>query len=245
MGGVGEERVNYDSGHHDIEMIKGEGEAPGEIQRKVLDEIFGRPRARVFLAILVIELGVFFAGMLSPLDTASQQQLLNEGKSIVQSATSGTPVQTFFAIFLNNFRVALLEMVPVLGYFLAGISLFTTGEVLQVFSLADNIPPIASGIATFVFPHALVEFAGYAFALTEGTMVIRAAVGRKLKAEIKLAGYEVIVVAATLALAALIETVEIVSPIVGLVMWLPVILIMMALFLKVRGGPAQRVDTPI
>ena len=203
---------------------------------RIIAELLTPLRVKLFILLLASSIIIFFAAMVIPIDALQEQRLLSEGKSLVQSATGGSPVQTFLAIFLNNIRVALLEMIPAFGFIFWGASLYITGQVLQAFSLSANIPPFATGIITFAFPHALVEFAGYSFALTEGVMIIRAPFKRKFRAELRFAGYEILLVAATLVLAAVIETVEIVSPGVGLVMWIPIILIIVAVVPRVRTG---------
>ncbi len=189
--------------------------------------------------LLVTSIAIFFAAMAIPVDPAQRQSLVSEGKSLVQSATSGSPIDTFLVIFPNNMRVALIEIIPAVGIVFWFVSLYTTGQVLQAFSLDANIPPFATGIITFAFPHGVVEFAGYAFAVTEGMMLVWARFKHRFRAELRFAGYELLLVAATLILAAVIETVEIVSPGVGLLMWIPVLLITVAVVRKVRQGNPQ------
>ena len=217
-------------------MLQEEPAETTENRAKIIAQILSPRRVKLFVVLLVSSIAIFFAAMAIPIDASQEQSLLSEGKSLLQSATGGSSVDTFVVIFVNNVRVALIEMIPVLGFLFWGVSLYTTGQVLQAFSLSVKIPPLATGIITFAFPHALVEFAGYSFALSEGTILLWAALKRRFRAELRLAGYQVFLVAATLLLAALIETVEIVSPGVGLVMWIPVILIITGAALRVRTG---------
>jgi hypothetical protein len=202
----------------------------------IIDEILSPLRVKIAVVLLATSIAIFFAAMAIPIDTSQQKTLLSEGKSLLQSATSGSSIETFVAIFLNNIRVALIEMIPAVGFVFWSVSLYTTGQVLQAFSLDANIPPFATGLITFAFPHGLVEFAGYAFAVTESVMLIFSGVKHRLRAELRIAGFEILLVAGTLVLAAVVETVEIVSPGVGLLMWVPVILIVVAVVRKVRHG---------
>ncbi len=217
-------------------MLQDDSKEAKDNRTSIIDEILSPLRVKLSVLLLAISIAIFFAAMAIPIDSAQRQSLVSEGKSLIQSATSGTSIDTFLAIFLNNIRVALPEMIPALGLVVWSFSLFTTGQVLQAFSLDANIPPFATGIITFAFPHGVVEFAGYAFAVTEGTMLVLAPFKHRFRAEVRFVGYELVLVAATLILAAVIETVEIVSPGVGLLMWIPVILIVVAVFRKVRQG---------
>ncbi len=220
-------------------MLQAAPTKPRSSARTALDQLLRPARVRTIVVLLVIELVLFFSALLIPIDATQQQALVSRYNSIVQSATGGSAFQTFTVIFLNNVRVALLEMVPVFGVSLWGFSLYTTGQVLQAFAISANIPPVAAGIVTFIFPHAIVEFAGYSLAVAEGVMLIWAVFRRRLRAEVTLAAYNIVLVGAALGLAAVIETVEIVSPGVGLVMWGPVILITLAVVLKAKRGPAR------
>src|SRR2546425_10301402 len=142
-------------------------------QKNLIGGGFGSRRLLLFLAVLVIELTIFFIAMAFPLNPAQQQSLNQEGQQLVQSVNSGGPLDTFSGIFLNNVRIALIEAIPFVGPVFLGYSIFYTGEVLQAFAVLNKppVPPLLLGAVTFVFPHALLEFAGYAMAVTAGVGV--------------------------------------------------------------------------
>src|SRR2546428_10105442 len=123
--------------------------------------------------------------MAFPLDPAQQRSLNQEGQQLVQSVNGGGPLDTFSGIFLNNVRIALIEAIPFVGPVFLGYSIFYTGEVLQAFALSANppLPPLILGAVTFVFPHALIEFGGYAVAVTAGAMLIWPRVKRRPTAQ--------------------------------------------------------------
>jgi uncharacterized membrane protein SpoIIM required for sporulation len=187
---------------------------------------FGSRRVLIFVAVLVIELTIFFGAMSYPLDPAQQQSLNQEGQQLVQSVNSGGPLDTFFGIFLNNVRIGLIEAIPFVGPVFLGYSIFYTGEVLQAFAVSSNPPisPLILGAVTFVFPHALIEFAGYAVAVTAGVMLIWAGIKKRLRTEIKTYAQEVLIAGAILLVAAATETAEIVNSqtLLPLALWVPI-----------------------
>jgi len=215
-------------------------------QKNLIGGRFGSRRLLLFLAVLVIELTVFFIAMAFPLDPAQQRSLNQEGQQLVQSVNGGGPLDTFSGIFLNNVRIALIEAIPFVGPVFLGYSIFYTGEVLQAFALSANppLPPLILGAVTFVFPHALIEFAGYAVAVTAGVMLIWAGIKRRLRTEIRVYAQEVLIAGAILLVAAATETAEIVSSqtLLPLVLWVPIaigIVVIWAWLHKVHARQGQ------
>src|SRR5207245_9004291 len=60
-------------------------------QKNLIGGRFGSRRLLLFLAVLVIELTVFFVAMAFPLDPAQQRSLNQEGQQLVQSVNGGGP----------------------------------------------------------------------------------------------------------------------------------------------------------
>ncbi len=195
-------------------------------QKNLISGRFGSKRLLLFLAVLLIELIVFFAAMAFPLDRSQQQSLYQEGQQLIQSVNGGGPLDMFSGIFLNNVRIALIEAIPFVGPVFLGYSIFYTGEVLQAFAVSSTppFPPLVLGVVTFVFPHALIEFAGYAVAVTAGLMLIWAGIKKRLRLEIKIYAQEVLIAGAVLLVAAATETAEIVisETLLTLVLWVPI-----------------------
>jgi len=195
-------------------------------RNNLLGERFGSRRVLLFLAVLLIELTIFFMAMAFPLDPTQQQSLYTEGQQLVQSVNGGGPLDMFYGIFLNNVRIALIDAIPFVGPVFLGYSIFYTGEVLQAFAVSSNppVPPLILGAVTFVFPHALIEFAGYAVAVTASVMLVWAGIKKRLRAEIRVYAQEVLIAGAILFVAAATETIEIVTSetFLTLVLWVPI-----------------------
>ncbi len=200
------------------------------------------PRFLLFLAILIIELVLFFAAMAVPLDPVQQRSFLSEGKQLTQSLNGTNPLDTFYVIYLNNVRIGLIEAVPFVGPLFFGYSIYTSGQILAAFAISTNLPPLLLGAVTFIFPHALIEFAGYAIAVTAGLMLILSGIRRRMRKEIRVFAKEIFAAGALLLVAAVIEALELVSPLFGFALWLPIALLLIAVSLwwkRVRSSQTK------
>lgn len=188
--------------------------------KSALDDLLDRRRLLLIFAILIIEVVVFAVGLLTPLPQSTQQILANETNNQFGFAKSATPPQLVVFIFAHNLPIALAEMVPVLGAVLFGLYIYGTGLAAQAIVVSAGHSAIYGAILLF-FPYSLVELSSYAIAVGAGVMLIVALVKERLRRELKVFGLEAIVIAVFLLLAATMETVTGISPIVGFALWLP------------------------
>ncbi len=193
--------------------------------------LFRSPRVLLFLAILIIAIVLFLAAMSVPLDPAQQRTFLSAGQNITESVSATNPLDTISFIYLNNVRIGLIEAVPFVGPLFFGYSIYTSGQILEAFAVSINVPPLLLGAVTFIFPHALIEFAGYAVAVTAGVMLIVSGIRRRMRKEIRVFAKELLAAGALLLAAAVIETLEIVSPLFGFALWLPIALLLIVVSL--------------
>ncbi len=184
-------------------------------------ELLGRRRVGLVLTVLLVELAIFFLATWVPVDAATQQALQKEAKNLSGSTSGLSPPDMFFYIFTHNVMVAFGEIVPVLGGFLWVISIYATGQVIQVVALSQGAPGLLYGVLILFFPFAIVELSAYAVAVTSGTMLIVAWRRHRLRWEAKVLVLEAGLVAALLFSAAAMETVTIVDPILGFLLWIP------------------------
>ncbi len=184
-------------------------------------ELLGGRRATFFGIALLLEFGIFFGAMIYPIDPAQQQALMQQANTLVGTTAGQGPLGIFAAIFANNLRVALLEMIPVAGAALFVISIFTTGQVIQALAISSNLPGPVFGLALFFFPFSIVELSAYAVAVASGTMLLASLRRKSFGREARVFVLEVVVVAAAILLAAAMETVGLVNPFVSFALWLP------------------------
>ncbi len=186
----------------------------------ILGELFERRRLLLFLAVLVIEFGIFAAGLFTPLSGQAQLDLQNQTNTAFASVPTATAPQLASFIFQHNLAIAAFELVPVLGALFFVYSIYVTGVVAQVIALGAGYPG-QYGAVLFVFPYSLVEVSAYAMAVGAGVMLLVALRKKRLGRELRVFVLEMTAVVGVLLTAAVMETVTRFSPVVGLLLWIP------------------------
>jgi Stage II sporulation protein M len=214
-------------------MSVAEGEVPSG-EKSALGYFLSRGRLILVAIAVGIELAIFFAGAVVPVDQATQQ-VLNQTANGLRNATTNAPaLVTMRVIFSNNLRVALIEMIPGIGPVAFVASIFTTGQLLQVITMATGIPGILTALILFVFPYTIVELSAYGLAVVSGSMLIVAWRKKTLHREIRVFFYEAVGVVVILFVAAAMETATLQSLSVGIGLWLPLGLFVAWLAIKLR-----------
>ncbi|MDG6988637.1 MAG: stage II sporulation protein M [Nitrososphaerota archaeon] len=202
--------------------------APPQPQKGALEELFDRGRVRVALAVLVVEVAVFAAGLLIPLSPSTQQSLAQQANTEFSPLKTAGFAQTVYFIFSHNLTIALGETVPLLGALFLLFSIYSTGLVGQALMVAQGLPgPWAMFL--FAFPDTIVELSGYAIAAGSGVMLLVAWRRKRLHREARVFGLELASVAGVLLVAATMETTLTFYPLLGLTLWIPTALAVVAI----------------
>jgi len=191
-----------------------------ESPRTALYELFDRRRLLLILVILLLEIGIFVAGILTPLSSSVRQSFENQTNAQFASVPTATPPQLLSLIFTHNFPYALVEMIPVLGALFFASSIYVTGVVAQV-SAAGYGYPGQFGAVLLLFPYSLVEFSAYAIAVGAGVMLLLSWRRGRLGRELRVFVLEIVAVGLVLGVAALMETLTKFYPLLGLALWIP------------------------
>lgn len=193
---------------------------------------FARRGLWVCLALFIIEVGLFFAVTSLPFFPGEQALYTSQSNEInSQFQGAGLP-STFWGIFVNNFRIALIEVIPGIGLLLFAFSLYATARILQVISMNDHASPIIVVLILLLFfPHSWIELPAYAVATAEGIFLLYAvfkwlfdSTGRssvKWRAELAQLVINIAIVTVMLLVAALFESVEIQIGLLFWVTWIP------------------------
>ncbi len=185
-----------------------------------MSELFDRRRLLLMLAILLVEVGVFAAGLTTPLSVDVRQSIENQTNSQFASVPTASAPQLFTFIFTHNLPFALVEMIPILGALVFISSIYVTGLAAQVGALAYGYPG-QFGAVLLLFPYAFVEFSAYAVAVGAGIMLISSWRKGRLGRELRVLVLEMAAVPLLLLAAAVMETTTKFSPLVGFALWLP------------------------
>ncbi|MGA2666436.1 MAG: hypothetical protein ABSF83_15980, partial [Nitrososphaerales archaeon] len=104
-------------------MVAEPGRAGGSGIRGAVAELASRGLL-VYLVLFVIEIALFFVISSLPFFSGEQALYTGQAKQLNSTFANQGFVSTFGGIFLNNYRIALLEMVPGLGVILFALSLY-------------------------------------------------------------------------------------------------------------------------
>lgn len=146
-----------------------------------------------------------------------------------------------YQIFTNNFRIALLEMIPIFGVILFALSIYETARVTEAIAGINSESPLLLVILLLViFPHSWIELPAYAVATAEGLYLLYALAKafrgdrRRLSMEAAQLGINIIIVAAMLIVAAIFESTEIELGGYFWITWIPFALVLY-LVLQLNG----------
>jgi uncharacterized membrane protein SpoIIM required for sporulation len=187
---------------------------------------FARRGLLLAVALFLIEVVLFFVVSSLPFFPGEQAAYTAQSNQISSQFSNATLFAQFSGIFVNNFRIALVEFVPGLGLLLFAFSLYATARILEVISISDNLPPaLVVLILLLLFPHSWIELPAYAVAVAAGSYFGYALIRwqkTRWGPEIGVLLINVAIVTVMLLVAALFESVEIqVGGLLFLVTWIP------------------------
>ncbi len=193
---------------------------------------FARRGLLLCVLLFLIEVGLFFAISSLPFFPGEQSLYTNQSNQIGTEFQNATLFTQFSGIFVNNYRIALIEMVPGIGLLFFAFSLYATARILEVISINDHASPLLLVLVLLLlFPHSWIELPAYAVATAEGTFLLYAIVkwlfdssGRnsvRWSGELGQLIINVAIVTIMLAVAALFESVEIQLGLLFWVTWIP------------------------
>lgn len=117
----------------------------------------------------------------------------------------------FQLIFGNNFYLCLLMFLPFLGPILGFYVLHNTGQVIGAVAIAEGFNPATTFITIFIFPFAWMEYIAYSIAISQSFWLTLSIFRRKFKVELFKTCIFIVLCAIILILAALIESLLLLS----------------------------------
>jgi len=160
----------------------------------------------VFL-VLLLALLTTFAGTITPI---TRKEAI-ETKKEFEKYTDVPDEVLFQLIFGNNFYLCFLMFTPVLGPILGFYVLYNTGRVIGAMAAAEQLDPTIVFVNLFLFPFAWLEYLAYSIALSQSFWLSLSLIRRKFKVELVKTCLFITFCAGMLIVAALIETMLILS----------------------------------
>src|SRR5579875_1907255 len=199
--------------------------------------------------LFILEIILFYVIASIPISNSEAQSLSASYNSVQDSLQSSSLFGRAVLIFVNNVRIALMEIIPVWGAILFSISTYATSRTVEAVAIVQpasvaHLPAQVLITLLFLFPHSWLELPAYAIALTESIFLIYSGGTHNLANESKRAFAVVVFVVILLFVAALFESTEITYPSYALALWAPALAIIICayFFLKryyVRGRSSE------
>jgi hypothetical protein len=161
---------------------------------------------RIVTVIMVFVFAVVITtvGTLTPIRMQEANELSNElNRSIEMLKESGSLLQYIFG---NNFMIALLMFVPIVGLIFGGYVLYNTGIVIAAIAITEGFHPTLAFLILFLTPIAWLEFVAYSTAMAESIWLTRRLLQRRGKHELTNTAKFIAICAVVLLVAAIIET---------------------------------------
>ena len=165
---------------------------------------------KIVIVVFIVELAILFFGSTLPIPQATVNQISSQNSNLAQTAGSLDLLARALFLFSNNFRIALFEFVPFLGWFFFGYSIYNTPLGPEVIGMGVSLPGPLVTLSLLFQPHSWLELPAYAIATTQSFYLISTVVRRsKFKFELARTGLVIGIVAAELFIAAIFESAEI------------------------------------
>ena len=156
--------------------------------------------------IIFVSNSAFFPGEL-----ASTQQQYNSIKPVLNQSALGQVA----SIFANNFRVAILELIPIGGPTIFALSIYETARIVEVIGISNGEGLFLALGTLFFLPSTWLELPAYAIAVAESGYLLYAIFagfrngwGAFIK-ELRFLAVNLILIAGVLIVAAIFEVTEI------------------------------------
>ncbi len=179
----------------------------------------------------IVELVLFLAFSAIPMTKAEYQAIVSSpGYQQINSVRSQGLVLRSLSIFDNNYYLASLEIIPVLGPIIFVYTTYSTARVLDALGYSSGLPGPLLFVNIVLFPHSWLELPAYAVAVTQSILLLYSLAKRSFVQEVARTIVVWLFVGLELFVAAIIESsiisLESYGLLQALLMWIPTLLIM-------------------
>jgi uncharacterized membrane protein SpoIIM required for sporulation len=171
-------------------------------------------RWSAMLALFLVELVLIFVVANAPF-FPNEYNAYHQQYNSITPILSNNAIQQILDIFSNNFKVALIEIIPILGVVLFGISIYETARIVEVIGIVQKEGTGAALATLFALPSTWLELPAYCIATVESLFLAYALfrVARHgwgvFRREVRFLLVNIILIAGVLIVAATIEVTEI------------------------------------
>ncbi len=119
-----------------------------------------KKRLFFFFMAMLLFLGLFQLGFSIKLDKSFSEELSKNFKNQIQGIDE-------IGIFLNNYKIALVMFIPVIGIVVGSFSAFSTGLIFNSIVNLSNVN-FANPLIVFLTPFGILELVSYGLAISRG-----------------------------------------------------------------------------
>jgi len=145
--------------------------------RNRIKYIFPKYWINSFIFVLIFTVLIGAIGSAFPLNVEQVSEKLKEYEEFIPDDIDGK------IIFLNNYRISLIMLLPVLGFVIGLYIIFQTGMIFGAVGASAGFSGILLYVSVALTPFFWLEFIAYAASMTESIYIIRGLVKRKFKIE--------------------------------------------------------------
>jgi uncharacterized membrane protein SpoIIM required for sporulation len=171
-------------------------------------------RWSAMLALFLVELVLIFVVANAPF-FPNEYNAYHQQYNSITPILSNNAIQQILDIFSNNFKVALIEIIPILGVVLFGVSIYETARIVEVIGIVQKEGTGGALATLFALPSTWLELPAYCIATVESLFLAYALfrVARRgwgvFRREVRFLLVNIILIAGVLIVAATIEVTEI------------------------------------
>lgn len=127
---------------------------------------------KVALIIFGTELVFLFVGSTIPISQSTVDMINSQNSALANTSESLGLLARAIFLFSHNFQLALLEFVPVLGWFTFAFSIYGTALAIEVIGIVSHLPGPLVALSLLLQPHTWIELPAYAFATTQSFFLV-------------------------------------------------------------------------
>ena len=147
--------------------------------KNIFREIFPKYWINSFIFVLIFTVLVGLIGSAFPLDMEQVSEILEQAEELIPVDIDAR------AIFMNNYRISLIMLTPILGFLFGLLVIFQTGMVFGAAGSSIGISGIFLYGLTALMPFFWLEFIAYAASMTESMYFVRGLIEKKSNTEVK------------------------------------------------------------
>lgn len=148
-------------------------------------EAFSQRRVKIMAAAFFVEIALFFVFSGLPMSSAEYQAIISSpAYQQIDKVRSESLMPRALSIFENNFLIASLEIIPVLGPAVFVYTAYYTARVLDAIGYGQGVSGPILVVDIMLYPHSWLELPAYAVAVAQSLLLVYSAIRKRFFEEV-------------------------------------------------------------